>query len=117
MSAGSAKALDLTFFYLHEPPAGGSKRGRRSVFAEAGGGFPSGVADGLIYQPPVQLRERHHDVGAIGGAFGERVVPALDVGQVWPRDVDTEVAVEMGAGGDVGEREAVAEEEGAVGED
>jgi len=45
MSAGSAKALDLTFFYLHEPPAGGSKRGRRSVFAEAGGGFPSGVAD------------------------------------------------------------------------
>jgi hypothetical protein len=70
----------------------------------------------LIFQPPLELRERHHHVGAVGGTFGERAVPALDVGHVRPRDVDAELAVEVGAGGNVGEREPVAEQEWTVGE-
>src|ERR1700736_3068056 len=86
--------FDLTFLYVHKPPTDGSKRGRRSVFDEAGAGILSGVADELIFQPPFQLRERHHDVGAVGGAFGKRAVPALDVGHLRPSDIEAEVAVE-----------------------
>src|ERR1043166_2926023 len=74
-------------------------------------------ADTSVFEPSVQLRERHHHVFAIGGTFGKRAVPALDVRHARARDVDAEVAVEVGPRGDIGEGEAVAQQKRAVGED
>jgi hypothetical protein len=40
-----------------------------------------------IFQPPVQILERHDDVGAIGGAVGERAIPVSSPDERRSRDI------------------------------
>ena len=49
---------------------------------------------------------------AVGGARGEPLIPGLHIWHVGALEAETEIAVERGAGGDVGEREMVAGEVG-----
>lgn len=54
-------------------------------------------------------------MGAICWALLKRAVPTLDVGHVWPRNVDVEVAEQVCPCRNIGKRELIAEEEPAVG--
>jgi hypothetical protein len=62
-----------------------------------------------VVQPPAQFLERKHDVLAKRGALLQRAVPAIDLRQSRPIDLQFEIAVQRGAGGDVGERQRVAQ--------
>ena len=54
-----------------------------------------------VVQPAEEFAERDHDVLAIGRPRLQTGVPGLDVGDGGARDVEFEVAVERGPGGDV----------------
>jgi hypothetical protein len=47
-------------------------------------------------------------------ALLQRPVPALDLCQLRPFDLQLEIAVERGAGGDIGERQIIAQQERAA---
>ena len=53
---------------------------------------------------------------AIGRTLVEAAVPRLDVGDGGPLDLQREIAVERGAGGNVGHRDVIAGEKRPVGE-
>ena len=65
-------------------------------------------SDALIIRPPAQFAERDHDVGPVRFALLQRAMPAFDLRQLRPVDLQFEVTIERGAGCDVGERQGLA---------
>jgi hypothetical protein len=61
-----------------------------------------GPGRGSILHPAAQFAEWNHDMLAVGGALLEARIPGGHVGQVRALDVELEIAVERGAGRNIG---------------
>src|SRR5262249_34791225 len=68
----------------------------------------------LVIEAATQFAEWHHDVLAVGQACLQAAIPCLDVRDRRPFDVQFEIAIERGAGRNVGQGEGVAAEERPV---